>query len=816
MASATFWRLVCSALAIIPGVLGAAVTFSNSSTPAITSAPTSAAPPDPALIYDGTTYHKIFSDDNPLLSGINLTTARADWCSASSDAWTSEFLTAWTTSTITEPKFPTTGDWANLPTVPPVVTVTIPIATGGAQNPYICCGGCNINFYDVVVKFWPDPLANYDCLANQTATRDLLSAPSIIPRAEPTRRWAEPIITPGAVLRPRADGEPVSVVSDGYTYISPSVYISIPYAAAADVCGMPGSPKVSTILGFDPQAISTLGPTACSEVATNTFTKQICNVAKPFNPRDLPCAPASVTTLASSLWQQPDVYKPGWDYAPYVVLPDAIHNLDPNWKDCTAGPGHDPFTFLTPYDSLASPTTSAEPGSTPSASATPTKAPVFDPQPITTSGDPEATRESPPIPDTKPSSEPTSNPPPANPSPSKNPQEGSASTPSDPSPSENLLNGSGSAPADPPASSPDASSQPDPSNPSDPTENTSPGNDSSSPSQNPSDPSNPSSPHPSQVQGNPPDSSTEDTNSLAVASPTHFIPTVITTSINGKPTTFTSNVSVPAASPTSQVITTGGKTLSILPSGSGVVTDGSTIRPGSAITIHNTPISIGSTGSVVIIGSSIFSTPTPVSAAASQAPPAIAEDSHTFFPAPSSGGIVFDGSTLSAGQVVTVSGTPISVASTGGQIILGSSTISIPSAASASANYAPFSFQPAPPFTAAGETFSPVASGLVVGGSTIRAGEAVTVSGTVVSIASEGGEVVVVETSTVQLTRTTGGPDIGDVVISALGPGGMTSAGATAVGTGGAVIATGAAGRVEGGWVMVGVGMGVVLLGMVV
>lgn len=100
------------------------------------------------------------------------------------------------------------------------------------------------------------------------------------------------------------------------------------------------------------------------------------------------------------------------------------------------------------------------------------------------------------------------------------------------------------------------------------------------------------------------------------------------------------------------------------------VVDGQTLTPGGIITVSGTPISYPAAGTAVMIGDSTgrFS-----DAKMTQAAPAITFDGSTYT-ADASSDFIINGQTLAPGGIITVSGTPISYASGGGDVAIGTST----------------------------------------------------------------------------------------------------------------------------------------------
>ena len=218
----------------------------------------------------------------------------------------------------------------------------------------------------------------------------------------------------------------------------------------------------------------------------------------------------------------------------------------------------------------------------------------------------------------------------------------------------------------------------------------------------------------------------------------------------------------------------------------GVAVAGTTLVPqGPGLTVSGTPISLGPSG--LVIGSSTFALPTPFSPISAQT---FTIGGQVF--TAMSGGIAIAGSTLSPnGPGITVSGTPISL--TASDIIIGSSTYPIPIP----------SIHPFPSIvTFNGETLTLAPSAVALGGYTLSPGQAITISGTEISLGTAG---LIVGSSTLALSSATQG--LGDVIIGGLGAhstgtsSGTGASGAVGSGRNGTSTAfTGDAKRLAGKW----------------
>ena len=178
----------------------------------------------------------------------------------------------------------------------------------------------------------------------------------------------------------------------------------------------------------------------------------------------------------------------------------------------------------------------------------------------------------------------------------------------------------------------------------------------------------------------------------------------------------------PTPTPTSKIFAVGGHTFTAEPKGFALM--GSTLLPGgAAITISGTPVSLVSSGALIIGSSSI-------NLAGQQSALNVFTAGGLIFTAESSA-VVVDGTTLlPGGPAVTISGTPISLKAGkySGVLVIGTSRISLPT----------YSSSPKI-FTVGSLTFTAQSSGVMIDGSTlVPGGPGATISGTAVSIDTGG------------------------------------------------------------------------------
>ena len=156
-----------------------------------------------------------------------------------------------------------------------------------------------------------------------------------------------------------------------------------------------------------------------------------------------------------------------------------------------------------------------------------------------------------------------------------------------------------------------------------------------------------------------------------------------------------------------------------------------TLTPGEAITISNTPISIAPNGDIAVIGKSTQK----LRQSDGTIVPVLTFDSSTYT-ADASSRFTINGQTLTPGGHITVSGTPLSYLALGTAIVVGTSTSTL--------HYATVT-----PFVAATMTFNgstytaDASSDFIIAGQTLTPGGIITVSGTPISYAAAGTNVVI-------------------------------------------------------------------------
>ena len=203
-------------------------------------------------------------------------------------------------------------------------------------------------------------------------------------------------------------------------------------------------------------------------------------------------------------------------------------------------------------------------------------------------------------------------------------------------------------------------------------------------------------------------------------------------------------------------LTFGGSTYTV-DSSSHIVVAGQTVVPGaSAVMVSSTPISLAPGAKIAVIAGQTQT----LSPASTAAEPMLTFQGSTYT-ANAASAFVIAGQTLSPGGTITASSTPISLATGAAFAVIAGSTQSLA--------LAPVPTGP-PTFTFNGSTYTADSgSHFIIGSQTLTEGGVVTVAGTPISFASNGGDVVV-GTSTEAV-------NIGGLIMSGFGNGGASTTG---------------------------------------
>ena len=175
----------------------------------------------------------------------------------------------------------------------------------------------------------------------------------------------------------------------------------------------------------------------------------------------------------------------------------------------------------------------------------------------------------------------------------------------------------------------------------------------------------------------------------------------------------TVNMGINTASATQSVFAVAGQTFTAEPTG--FVVAATTLTPGgSAITISGTPVSLAP-GGTLAIGSSTIALPSQT---------VFTVGGQTFTAEQT--GFAIASTSISPGHAVTISGTIVSLGPSGA-LVVGSSTMSLPSETV---------------FTVGGQIFTAEPTGFAIASTSISPGQAVTISGTIISLGLSGTLVV--------------------------------------------------------------------------
>ena len=182
-----------------------------------------------------------------------------------------------------------------------------------------------------------------------------------------------------------------------------------------------------------------------------------------------------------------------------------------------------------------------------------------------------------------------------------------------------------------------------------------------------------------------------------------LVPSAAAVVVNGKTASLTPHSIVATVAP--PVITIGPSAVTAVQKGEYVIAGQILSAGGSAITVSGTRISLGSDASDLVVGSSTQHLSPQILELTTQAPVLTVGNAHISAVAPSE--YIYGGKTLEAGDMMTISGTIVSLAADDSYVKIGASTSIIPK------------------------------SDYLFGTQMLEPGHAITVSGTVVSLASD-------------------------------------------------------------------------------
>ncbi|KAL8845821.1 MAG: hypothetical protein Q9221_009041 [Calogaya cf. arnoldii] len=184
-----------------------------------------------------------------------------------------------------------------------------------------CCMNCYVYFPEVEVFYWPVPESEASCANGSKPT---VTSQAVLPTG--AAKTAEARYN--ALFGNSSITDVVSIVNDnGFTFVSPSIYVAFGDVSAGDACGAIG-------LGKD-HYVTTLGTRA-------------------FDPANVLCP---LDYEPETLFVQQDSLAGISTYRPRIEIPQALQDLDPAWKRCVVDSyeGIDPPHALSNSQLLAPP-----------------------------------------------------------------------------------------------------------------------------------------------------------------------------------------------------------------------------------------------------------------------------------------------------------------------------------------------------------------------------------------------------------------------------------------------------------------------------
>lgn len=204
---------------------------------------------------------------------------------------------------------------------------------------YQCCMDCYVYFPQVEVYYWPVPESEETC-AN--GSQPIVTAQAVLPTG--AARTAEARLN-SLFGNSSLTGPATTVNADGFTFVSPSVYVAFGDVSAGDACGAVGQKHTSITLGFAPGELQTVTALGKDHYDTALHTRA-------FDPRNVLCPP---DFKPEPLFVQQDSLAGIHTYRPRIQIPPALQNLDPAWSTCIVDPyeGIDPPRQLVPASGFA-------------------------------------------------------------------------------------------------------------------------------------------------------------------------------------------------------------------------------------------------------------------------------------------------------------------------------------------------------------------------------------------------------------------------------------------------------------------------------
>ncbi|KAL8860166.1 MAG: hypothetical protein Q9178_003430 [Gyalolechia marmorata] len=220
-----------------------------------------------------------------------------------------------------------------------ITTVTHALKPGRPWQAYYpgnfqCCMNCYVYFPNVDVYYWPVPESEAKC-ANDS--KPLVTSQAILPTgaAKTAEARYEALYSNSSIT-----GVVSTVNAQGFTFISPSVYVAFGDVSAGDACGAVGQKYTSVTLGFAPGVLHTVTALGKDHYETKLGTRA-------FDPANVLCP---LDYEPETLFVDQDHLAGISSYRPRIQIPEALQNLDPAWKSCVVDDyeGIDPPHQLVP------------------------------------------------------------------------------------------------------------------------------------------------------------------------------------------------------------------------------------------------------------------------------------------------------------------------------------------------------------------------------------------------------------------------------------------------------------------------------------
>ncbi|ORY19594.1 hypothetical protein BCR34DRAFT_552523 [Clohesyomyces aquaticus] len=249
---------------------------------------------------------------------------RESWSSAVR-SYASAGITQWTTSARTWFQgFYGTGDQSTVIVSQSFSTQTLtyivqpPLAVKPTSP---CCSRCTLSAGTIQLFFWPN------------------SAPAPTPTVT-----GLPANVTAAVTGLPVGGSGSYVDDDGFTFISPSVYIGFTALGAYDLCGPVGKTLYNTTIAFDPHELSsiladeTIGACPVTKPASEGggLSNVIVVTKSPPKPLNFADVAQNCSSISGYYYNSanPSLWNAGDPCHPVIAIPTRINQLQPEWGSC--------------------------------------------------------------------------------------------------------------------------------------------------------------------------------------------------------------------------------------------------------------------------------------------------------------------------------------------------------------------------------------------------------------------------------------------------------------------------------------------------